>query len=809
MKVLKFGGSSVGNSERIRVVKKIIGSESLPLVVVVSAFHGVTDSLKSISESAAAHDEQYKAGLEELIKKHSTVCIELLNGNALKSTLLKTDQIFKELNEILSGLFLLRELSKYSLDKILSFGERLSSLIISSYLDNPVLLDAREIIRTDDNYGNANVDFTVTNSLIRKNILKKKRLIIVPGFISSTHENEATTLGRGGSDYTAAIIAAAINADALEIWTDTDGFMTADPRKVEKAYAIEALTYSEAIELSHFGAKVIYTPTLRPVYKKLIPVYIRNSFNPEAKGTLISEKSSNGSRSAIKGISSIDHIDLITLQGPSMVGVSGTSMRLFGSLARRNVSIILITQASSEYSITFAVNPADTKKAIEGINQEFEREIIFRKELKILLEKDLSIIAIVGEKMKNTPGVSATLFRSLGRNGINVIATAQGSSELNISVVIRNDNLKKALNVIHDGFFLSKFKELHLFIAGTGLVGTSLINQLQKQHDTLLKEHNLKINLMGIANSRKMLTGNKPIPLEISKETLNSAGEKSNINMFINQITKLNLRNSVFIDCTANAMVSATYQNALQKYVSVVTANKIACSSEYSYYHQLKSTANERGVRFMYETTVGAGLPIIKTINDLVVSGDKILKIEAVLSGTLNFIFNNLGPDMPLSATIRLAKEKGFSEPDPRIDLSGIDVVRKILILAREAGYSIEKEDVVVKKFLPEACFEGNIESFYSKVVEYDEEFERKRKLLVSQNKKWRFFASMDNGKARVELITVDSSHPTFDLEGSNNIVLLTTERYRELPMVIKGYGAGADVTAAGVFADIMRIVNV
>ncbi len=809
MKVLKFGGSSVGNSERIRIVKKIIGTESLPLIIVVSAFQGVTDSLKSISESAAAHDEQYKEGLEELIKKHRAACIDLLNGNALKSTLSNIDQIFKELNEILSGLFLLRELSKYSLDKVLSSGERLSSLIISSYFDNTLLVDAREIIKTDDNYGNANVDFTVTNSLIRKNILKKKRLIVVPGFISSTHENETTTLGRGGSDYTAAIIAAAVNADALEIWTDTDGFMTADPRKVEKAYAIESLTYSEAIELSHFGARVIYTPTLRPVYKKLIPVYIRNSFNPEAKGTLISEKSSNGSRSPIKGISSIDHIDLITLQGPSMVGVSGTSMRLFGSLARRNVNIILITQASSEYSITFAINPPDTKKAIEGINQEFEREIIFKKEIKILIEKDLSIIAIVGERMKNTPGISATLFRSLGRNGINVIATAQGSSELNISVVIRNDNLKKALNVIHDGFFLSKFKELHLFIAGTGLVGTSLINQLQKQHDTLLKEHNLKINLMGIANSRKMLTGNKPIPLEFSRETLNSAGEKSNINMFISQITRLNLRNSVFIDCTANEMVSATYQDALQKYVSVVTANKIACSSEYSYYHQLKSTANERGVRFMYETTVGAGLPIIKTINDLVVSGDKILKIEAVLSGTLNFIFNNLGPDMSLSATIKTAKEKGFSEPDPRIDLSGIDVVRKILILAREAGYSIEKEDVIVKKFLPEECFEGNLENFYNKVRRYDGEFEQKRKLLVKQKRKWRFFASMDRGKASVELITVDSSHPTYDLEGSNNIVLLTTERYRELPMVIKGYGAGADVTAAGIFADIMRVVNV
>jgi len=806
---MKFGGSSVGNSDRIRIVKKITASESLPLVVVVSALQGVTDSLKSISESAAGHDDGYKSGLGDLIKKHRSASMELLSGETLKSTIAKVDQIFQELNETLSGLFLLRELSKYSLDKVLSAGERLSSLIISAYFENSLLIDAREIIKTDDNYGNANVDFILTNSLVRKKILNKKKLIIVPGFISSTSENETTTLGRGGSDYTAAIIAAAINADVLEIWTDTDGFMTADPRKVEKAYAIESLTYSEAIELSHFGAKVIYTPTLRPVYKKLIPIFIRNSFNPEAKGTLISEKSSNGSRSPIKGISSIDHIDLITLQGPSMVGISGTSMRLFGSLAKKNVNIILITQASSEYSITFAVNPPDTKKAVEGINQEFEREIFFKKELKILIEKDLSIIAIVGERMKNTPGISATLFRSLGRNGINVIATAQGSSELNISVVIRNESLKKALNVIHDGFFLSRYKELHLFIAGTGFVGSSLIKQLGKQSETLLREHNLNINLIGIINSRKMLLTSKPIPLNTCRELLNVNGEKSDIDTFINNMTRLNLRNSVFIDCTADSKVALTYMDALQKYVSVVTASKIACSSEYSYYHTLKSLASDKGVRFMYETTVGAGLPIIKTINDLVVSGDKILKIEAVLSGTLNFIFNSIGPDMPLSKTIMIAKERGISEPDPRIDLSGIDVVRKILILSREAGYAIEKEDVIVKKFLPESCFEGNLESFYKKVREFDEEFEKQRKLLVKQNKKWRFFASMESGKARVELITVDSTHPTYDLEGSNNIVLLTTERYRELPMVIKGYGAGADVTAAGVFADIMRVVNV
>jgi len=809
MKVQKFGGSSVGNSERIKGVKRIIESEHLPLVVVVSAFQGVTDSLKKISELAASHKAEYNLFLDEMVSKHRAVCQELLEGETLEAILSKTNEIFFELGETLNGLFLLRELSKYSLDKVLSTGERLSSVIISAFLNNCILLDSRDLIKTDDNYGNANVDFKITNSLIRRRISGKNKIILVPGFIASSNKNETTTLGRGGSDYSAAIIAAAINADMLEIWTDTDGFMTADPKKVDRAYTIESLTYSEAIELSHFGAKVIYTPTLRPVYKKLIPVFIKNSFNPKAKGTQISEKSKNGSNSPIKGISSIDHIDLITLQGPSMVGVTGTSMRLFGSLAKRNINIILITQASSEYSITFAVNPSETKKAIEAISQEFDREIAFRKELKILVEKDLSIIAIVGEKMKNTPGVSATLFRSLGRNGINVIATAQGSSELNISVVIKNENLKKALNVIHDGFFLSKYKELHLFLAGTGFVGSSLIRQLWKQHDLLLKDHNLKINLLGIANSQLMIIGNKPISLEKCRATLASDGKKSDIDVFINQMTKLNLRNSVFIDCTASEKVASGYRNSLNKYVSVVTANKIACSSEYSYYRELKSLANEKGVRFMYETTVGAGLPVIKTISDLVVSGDRILKIEAVLSGTLNFIFNTLGPDMPLSKTVRIAKERGISEPDPRIDLSGTDVVRKILILSREAGYSINQEDVVVKEILPKECFEGDLESFYDKISKLDAEFEERRKILVKQNKKWRFFASMDQGKAIVELVIVDSSHPTFDLEGSNNIVLLTTERYRELPMVIKGYGAGADVTAAGVFADIMRVVNV
>jgi aspartokinase/homoserine dehydrogenase 1 len=809
MKVLKFGGTSVGSPDRIKGVKKIIESQSAPCVIVVSAFQGITDELKHISELASARNDDYKVLLEKILQKHNDFARQLLKKDKLDPFLITLEKIFSDLKEILNGIFLLRELSKHALDQTLSVGEIVSSLLISNVISDCEYIDSRTLIKTDSNYGFANVDFKLSDELIRKYIKENGKHIIVPGFIASNHTNDTTTLGRGGSDYTAAIIAAALNAEVLEIWTDVNGFMTADPKKVEKAYAIESLTYSEAIELSHFGAKVIYTPTLRPVYKKNIPILVLNTFEPELKGTIISHKSSDGNKSPIKGISSIDHIDLVTLQGTGMVGVTGTSMRLFSALARYSINIILITQASSEYSITFAISPSDSVRAAEAINEEFRIEIEINKELKVFIEKNLSIIAIVGERMKNTPGISATLFRSLGRNGINVIATAQGSSELNISVVIKNESLKKALNVIHDGFFLSRYKEMYLFIAGTGLVGSSLLKQMHSQYSTLLKEHNLKVNLMGVTNSRKMIIDKKGISLENYKETLKTQGEKGDISVFIQNMTRMNLRNSIFIDCTADEDVASRYGEILESYVSIVTANKIACSSGQSYYHKLKTIANERGVRFMYETTVGAGLPIIKTISDLILSGDRILKIEAVLSGTMNFIFNELSEEMPLSSAIRKAREKGYSEPDPRVDLSGTDVVRKIMILAREAGYPIEKSDVQVSKFLPDDCFEGDLNNFFEKVKEHDAVFEQKRIELSKQNKKWRFFATLDQGKAKVELLTIGSEHPSFNLEGSNNIVLFTTTRYHELPMVIKGYGAGAEVTAAGVFADLMRVVNV
>jgi len=810
MRVLKFGGSSVGSPDRIKGVMKIVANQADPCVVVVSAFEGVTDKLFHAAQLASEGDSAYINDLENIADKHRHFAEVLLDDESERKEVLEIiERILSEASEFVKGIFLLREVTNHSFDKVLAIGERISSLIISRLIPASKYIDSRDFIKADIKAGHAIVDFEITYRLIEEKIGYNNRLTIVPGFIGSNSRGETITLGRGGSDYTAAIIAAALKVEALEIWTDVDGFMTADPKKVDKAYTINSLTYAEAMELSHFGAKVIYTPTLRPVYKEHIPVIVKNTFHPESPGTIIDHQKDDNSMSPIKGISSIDHIDLITLQGPAMVGITGTAARLFSALAQNEVNIILITQASSEFSITFAVKPSDTVKASEAIAREFELEIKQNTELKIVAERNLSIIAIVGEKMKNTPGISATLFKSLGRNGINVIATAQGSSELNISVVIRNESLKKALNVIHDGFFLSTYKEMNLFIAGTGLVGSNLLKQLFKQQEILYKEYRVKVNLTGLVNSSKMLTDKKGIELESCKEILKSRGDRANIPEFIQQIRKMNLRNSVFIDCTADAGVAEVYGELLSSYISVVAANKIACSSEYIYYQTLKSIANERGVRFMYETTVGAGLPVIKTISDLVLSGDKILKIEAVLSGTLNFIFNEIGPEMPLSKAIRKAREKGYSEPDPRIDLSGTDVVRKLLILSREAGYKLEVKDIVTKKFLPDDCFEGDLNNFYKKVEQIDSEFEKKRLHLVKENRKWRFFATLDQGKALVGLESVGPEHPSYNLEGSNNIILLTTERYRELPMVIKGYGAGAEVTAAGVFADLMRVVNV
>jgi aspartokinase/homoserine dehydrogenase 1 len=809
MKVLKFGGSSVSSADNMLIVKEIVESQTDQIVVVVSAVQGITDKLQELAMLAADNDRDFFLIYNEIEKKHIDIINSLFEEPVKGKVLTQVNSLFKELRDIINGLFLVNDLTLKVKDRILSYGEQLSSLILSQLIDNCVLINIKSFIKTNSDFGNAKVNFTHTNRLLGYRFKTIKKTAIVPGFIASSDRNETTTLGRGGSDYTAAIIAAALNADRLEIWTDVDGFMTADPRKVKKAFAIESLSYAEAMELSHFGAEVIYTPTIQPVYKKNIEMSVYNTFNPSAKGTTITKKSVSTGSSMIKGISSIDDITLITLQGPGMVGVKGISSRLFGALANRNINIILITQASSEYTITFAIIPEDTQKAVAAIEKEFEPEIKLRNELNIQIEKDLSIIAIVGERMKNTPGISANLFSSLGRNGISVIATAQGSSELNISVVIKKESLRKALNVIHEGFFLSHFKELHLYLVGIGKVGSILLAQIKKQQEKLLKSHGLKINVIGISNSKIMLIVQDGIDLQKYKEELNASGEKLDIDLFIEKMKYLNQRNSVFIDCTANENIVAHYKNIMESYISVVAANKIACSSEYKVYRDLKKTAKDKNVKFMYETNVGAGLPIISTLNDLVKSGDKIVRIEAVLSGTLNFILNELDEKMPLSKSIRLAIEKGFSEPDPRIDLSGLDVKRKLLILCREANYEIDIDEIKLTPLLPEDCFKSSLDDFWNIITRYDKDFEIKRKKLIAENKKWRYVAELVNGKAKIELKEIDSKHPAYYLEGHNNIILITTERYHEQPMIIRGYGAGAEVTAAGVFADIIRVVNV
>jgi aspartokinase/homoserine dehydrogenase 1 len=635
-----------------------------------------------------------------------------------------------------------------------------------------------------------------------------KELTVLPGFIASDATGETTTLGRGGSDYTAAIVAAALGAKVLEIWTDVDGFMTADPKIVPKAYTVDCMSYEEAMELSHFGARVIYTPTLTPAYNASIPIRVKNTFNPELAGTLITAGSFCKQNELIKGISSINYVSLVTVKGAGMVGKTGTSARVFSSLARAQVNVILITQASSEMTISFAVSPSDESKAVAALQEEFEMEIQHRKEMEIEVIPKLSIIAIVGEGMRHTPGISANLFRSLGRNGISVIATAQGSSELNISVVIEVNYLKKAMNLIHEGFFLSDYRELHLYLAGLGNVGQKLMTQLQKQQKKLLENLKLKVNLVGIINSRKMVIDPSGIDPAHYQERLEK-GEVSNLDRMIDAIGTNNLRNSVFIDCTANEDVGMVYDRLFENYVSVVTANKIAASSSYENYRRLKMLAIQKGVKFSFETNVAAGLPVISTINDLIKSGDRILKLEAVVSGTLNYIFNTMSKEISFSRAIRMAKEEGYSEPDPRLDLSGTDVKRKLLILARESGYKLEEEEIEVKPFLSDSLFEGSEEAFWEGVENLDEEFEAKRQKMEEGNLKWRYLATLEEGKGRMGLVEVDASHPVWPLEASNNIILITTDRYLELPLIVKGYGAGAEVTAAGVFADVIRVANV
>ena len=806
MKVLKFGGTSVGTAATIRRVKAIVDAREGDLLIVVSALGGITDLIGKTAQTAAIGNNAYRSGFREIKNRHLSLMAELFPGD--NPALHQVQQILDEMEQVLTGLALVGELTLKTLDRVLGMGERISSVIVARYL-GVAWYDSSEIIVTDSHFGKAVVDFQETREKLRSQAAHFKGKILVPGFIARNRAGEYTTLGRGGSDYTAAIFAALLDGESLEIWTDVDGFMTADPRVISKAYTIPALTYAEAMELSNFGAKVIYPPTILPVYKKSIPVHIRNTIKPESSGTVITRIPVNGKERPIKGISSIPAIALLTIQGIGMVGVTGIAMRLFTALARQNINIIFISQASSENTISFAIEEGQARKAEEAIREEFEKEIAIDLINKILVERDLSIVAIVGENMKQATGVAGKLFSTIGRNGINVVAIAQGASELNISWVVRNDDLRKTLNVVHEAFFLSENVELNVFLMGTGLVGSHLLAQIAGQQEKLLRESRLRIKLAAVANRKKMLFDRDGIDAGHFRELMDEKGEPSSVTEFIRKMTGLNLYNSVFVDCTASAEIAEAYHTILKENISIVAANKIAASSPYDNYLSLKRTAKQKGIKFLFETNVGAGLPIINTLNDLVNSGDRILKIEAVLSGTLNFIFNTLSEENPLSKTIRMAVEAGYTEPDPRVDLSGADVVRKLLILARESGYRLDKEEVRVTPIIPEEYFSGSLDDFWKRIGELDAGFEEKRKLLDRDKRKWRFVASFEEGHAETGLQEIEQNHPFYDLEGSNNLIIYRTERYNEFPMLIKGYGAGASVTAAGVFADLIKVSNI
>lgn len=810
MKVLKFGGTSVGSIESIQNVKKIAEARKEPIIVVVSALGGITDQLLKTARLAVAGDAAYLQEIETIVNRHYNVIEGVVLAEKKAETRQRVNELLDELTNIYKGVYLIRDLSAKTNDMIVSYGERMSSVIVSNSIVGAKLYDSRDFIKTDTQFGKHNCNFGLTNKLIKEAFAELPQITLIPGFIATDSvTGEITNLGRGGSDYTAAIVAAALQAELLEIWTDVDGFLTADPRIISNAYVIDKLSFVEAMELCNFGAKVIFPPTIYPVYHKNIPIVIKNTFNPDAPGTFISRDMVGDQNKAIKGISSINDACLITVEGLGMVGVIGVNSRIFKALAKSGISVFLVSQAASENNTSFGVRNTDADLAVKVLREEFEHEISIGEINNIKAEKDLACVAIVGENMKHTPGIAGKLFGTLGRNGINVIACAQGASETNISFVIRLESLRKALNVIHESFFLSDYQELNLFVAGVGLVGGSMLQQIQKQQAKLLKEKSLKINVVGLINSKHCLFKREGINLENYKEELATATVPATPESIINGILEMNIFNSVFVDCTASENIASVYQGLLENNVSVVTANKIAASSTYAKYKELKKTANLRGVKFLFETNVGAGLPIINTMNALTNSGDRIIKLEAVLSGTLNYIFNTLSEEIPLSKTIVMAKEAGFAEPDPRIDLSGKDVIRKLVILSREAGYAIEQEDVKKNLFIPQKYFDGSLDDFWKNISELDGEFEKRRKALVVENKRYRFVAKLENGEASVGLQEVDDSHPFFHLEGSNNIIMITTERYNEYPMIIKGYGAGASVTAAGVFADIISIANI
>ena len=862
---MKFGGTSVGSAESILSVKRIVERQTEPVIVVVSALGGITDKLIRTSQMAVEGDALYQMSFDEIKVRHEEMINAIIPAGEKRNKLMTVvGGLLEELRSIYQGVYLIHDLSAKTQAAIVSYGERISSQIVATLIEGAEWFDSREFIKTEFKAGKNRLVRELSNKLVRKTFGEVKseelrvknnsnpsedkgnsdssfftlrsslKCAVVGGFISTDAESgEVTNLGRGGSDYTASIIAAALDASVLEIWTDVDGFMTADPRVISSAYVIPELSYVEAMELSNFGAKVIYPPTIYPVCIKHIPILVKNTFNPDAPGSIIKDEVMDDSRS-IKGISSIKGTTLITVSGLSMVGVIGVNRRIFTCLADNGISVFMVSQASSENSTSIGVQDEDADEACRVLDIEFQKEIEDGSMFPMLAEKGLATVAIVGENMKHTPGIAGKLFGTLGRSGISVIACAQGASETNISFVINQNFLRKALNVIHDSFFLSEYQVLNLFVCGVGTVGSSLLEQIHQQQEKLMRELRIKLNVVGIASGHNAMFTREGINLENYREQL-AAAPVSNIQRLHDEVIGMNIFNSVFVDCTASPEVAGLYADFLEHNINVVAANKIAASSDYANYRRLKETSQKRGVKFLFETNVGAGLPIIRTINDLCNSGDKILRIEAVLSGTLNFIFNTISKDIPFSETVRMAKEEGYSEPDPRIDLSGKDVIRKLVILAREAGYEISQEDVEAKLFIPQSFFGGTLEEFWKNLPSLDADFEARRQELEKQKKVWRFVAKMEvidhlpltidhsatpedvtaknngqssmvNVQCSVSLEEFDSNHSFYVLEGSNNIVMLTTERYRKYPMLIQGYGAGASVTAAGVFADIMSL---